>query len=46
MVVRPIFGVDTVVHLCRVLKAESPSGRKPLVVPTFNAHGRDEINEE
>ena len=30
MVVRPGFRVDTVVHLCRVLKAWSPSRRKPF----------------
>ena len=35
----PFFRVDTVVHLCKVLKAWSPSGRTLLVVPTFYTHG-------
>jgi hypothetical protein len=38
MEVCPVLRVDTVVHLCRVLKAWSLSGRNYSVVPTFYTH--------
>ena len=39
MVVSPDFRVGTVVHLCRVLKAWSPSGWNYLVILSFYTHG-------
>jgi hypothetical protein len=39
MVVSPVYRVGIVVHLCRVLKAWSPSGQNYLIVLSFYTHG-------